>query len=255
MDAEKTSRRYFLRTAGLVGLSALAGCAGSNDAGDPETTTDQSGSTDSGDDGESPSGDSGDSTTGDDGSGDPIPRPGSCTPGHTEGGPPCQQIADDASTLVRYDASGTDLLVSFQYPCGWQTSTTDQFEDRFQANTSRYQIGSGDSQTFVDIQIRVSTEAVTADYVQSQTAEGSYDDVEYQYDGETRTAAVTAQSGDFDEQYGANAYTTVPYDGSLYAVDVVPTVQGELCGAEVDDLVVAIVKSLDPNPETTFTPA
>jgi hypothetical protein len=235
MASRRVRRRHVLRASGLVGLSAIAGCSDSGDAGDGTPTGDRERPTDG---------------AGDDGS-TANAEPGSCTPGHTEGDPPCEQIAADAETLVRFDASGTPLLVSFTYPCGWQASVAADVEESDQVNASRFGIGSGDAQTFVDVQVRTSLEPVSADFLATERESGSYADVEYQYDGETRTAIVAEQSGDFDANYGATAYTTVPYEGKPYSVAVVPTVQGSACGVEVDALVVAMVQSLEPNPQVT----
>lgn len=254
MVSQDTQRRDVLRGAGLLGAAALAGCTGGNESGSSETDDGQTDSTGGGDTGGT--GGDGDATdtaapTETVGTG----KPGSCTPGHTNGDPPCEQIADDAAALVRFDAAGTDLLVSFAYPCGWQTGTTDQFDDRYQANASRFGIGSGDEKTTVDMQVRVTRQPVADDYVQSQTADGNFEAVDYEYDGETRTGQVADQSGDFDTRYGATAYAAIPYEGSLYGVELVPTLQGDACGVEVDALVVDMLQSLEPNPETSFTPS
>lgn len=227
------------RLLGALGASTLAigvaGCTGGDDGtGEP----DGDGSGDANDDGAAkPSADDG---------------VGECTPGHTEGDPPCEQIADDAEVLTGFDAAGTTLPVAFDHPCGWLTSTTDQYDDRAQANVTRDGIGEADA--YVDVQVRAYYQAVGDGFLESRSEEGNYEEIDYEYDGETRTGLVSAAS---TAQYGTIGHAVVPFQESLVHVELVSTLHAESCAVEPRPdygLVEAMLRSIGPNPETTFSP-
>ncbi|WP_254763272.1 hypothetical protein [Natrinema marinum] len=225
------SRRRLLATGLTAGAVSIAGCAG-----------DTSDSTDTGTDG---SGDEG-ADENEDSNG------GGCTPGHSDGDPACQQVADDASALTPFDAAGTALPITIDYPCGWQTSTTDQYDDRWQANATRDGFGS-DGNAYVDVQIRCSYAAVTDGFLEETKSSGNYEEVSYEYDGETRTALVSAAS---TAAYGTTAHATVPFEDALVHVELVSTLKASSCEIEPRpdyDVVAAMMKTIAPNSETTFS--
>lgn len=230
-------RRDVLRGVGVTGALALAGCSGS----DAETTT--SGDAD---DGEADAGDGGDDGTAADAGG------GGCTPGHTEGDPVCQQIADDIEALTPFDAAGTALPVTFEYPCGWETSTTDAIQDWFQVNAVREGIGDDDAGS-AHVQIQAVYEPVESGYIEETWDTAQFDEVEYEYDGETRTGLLNTAA-----PYSAVGHVVVPFDGSLVLLRFVANVSAETCDADPTpdkDLVRAVIRSLGPNPNTTFSTA
>lgn len=249
-DRERASnrtlnRRRLLATGVAVGVSGLAGCGGGGG--------EQSGG------GEGGGAESQSGGTADDQTGDVTPETtdagGSdddCTPGYSEGDSACQQVADAVGSLTAFPVAGTDSVVAFDHPCGWQASTTDQYEDRFQANSTRNGFGS-DGDAYVDVQIRVSYASVSEGFIDEERTSGNYDDVGYQYDGAERTAIVSSASS---ASFGTVAHAAVPYEGRLAHVEFVSTFKGGTCDIEPRpdyDVVVAMVESLSANPETTFS--
>lgn len=168
-----------------------------------------------------------------------------CTPGHTEGEPACQQLKNDRAVLTWFDATDTPLVARFGYPCGWTTSTS-QHEDRDQANVSRSEIGP--ENVSVDVQVRDYHEPVEPGHLDSVAEEGSYDEVEYRYDGATRTGLVSTAD---TAQYGTVAHATVPApaDDSLVHLELVSTLKGADCPQPPPDylLVKRMLESLQPN--------
>jgi len=239
------NRRRLLATSVAVGASALAGCGG----GDGESTGGDGGGVES----EASGGDTADdqtdgvSTVATDsgGSGD------GCTPAYSDGDSACQQVADATAVLTAFPVAGTVSVVAFDHPCGWQASTTDQYEDRFQANSTRNGFGA-DGEAYVDVQIRVYYQPVSEGFIDEERTSGNYDDVSYEYDGGARTAIVSSASS---AAYGTVAHAAVPYGERLAHVEFVSTFKGATCDVEPRpdyDVVVAMVESLGANPDTTF---
>lgn len=242
-------RRDLLRHAGLGALGVgLAGCT--NQGGDGSSP----GGGGSSPDGDGSPGDGGggsQSSPADEDSPTGETDDGGCTPGHTAGNPACEQIASDAEVLTGFDASGTALPVGFDYPCGWTTSATDQFEDRVQVNATRSEIGDGNG--YVDIQVRAYYSAVSEGFLDSKKEEGTYEEHDYEYDGATRRGLVSAKS---NAQYGTLGHAVVPFDGSLVHVELVSTLHAESCSVEPRPdygVVKEMLGSLRPNSDTTFT--
>ena len=150
-----------------------------------------------------------------------------CTPGHSDSDPPCEQIDDDAESRTAFPTGGTPHVVTFDYPCGWRTSTTDQFDDRAQSNVTR-----DDFDAYIDIQIRSYYDPVEEGFLEMKQSEGSYD---------------TAQ-------FGTTAHAVVPYGGELVHVEFISTMTGTDCNQPRPDfdLVRQMLKSIEPNSESTF---
>jgi hypothetical protein len=170
-----------------------------------------------------------------------------CTPGHTEGDPACEQVADGATALAPLDVSGTPLPVGVDYPCGWDTGTTWEFDDRFQANAIRSSFGNhGDA--YVEVQIRAYTEPVEAGFLESTRSQGHYETVAYDYAGESRTALVTAAD---HAAHGTLGHAVIPFLGALVHVELVSTLESPHCGVDPrpDNRVVReMLASLGPTP-------
>ncbi|MDZ7700945.1 MAG: hypothetical protein U5J98_02125 [Halobacteriales archaeon] len=168
-----------------------------------------------------------------------------CTPGHTEGEPACQQLKNDRAVMTWFDATAAPLVTRFGYPCGW-TATTSQYEDRDQANVSRSEIGPENA--YVDVQVRNYHERVEAGHLDSVAEEGSYDEIEYRYDGTTRTGLVSTAD---TAQYGTVAHATVPAPGadSLVHVELISTLKGADCPQPQPDylLLKQMLRTLQPN--------
>lgn len=100
-----------------------------------------------------------------------------CVPGHDEDDSACQAFIDDIDVLVPFDATDTDVPLSFRYPCGWRTTVrTDEFDDRLQVNVGVYDlVGEG---VQVDVQLRFHHESVAADYLDGVREDGQWEDVE-----------------------------------------------------------------------------
>lgn len=223
------SRRDLL--AGLTGSALGVGLAGCTSGG-------------------SDGGDGGDGADGGDGEAG-ASGGGSCTPGHTDGDPACRQIADDGGVLTGFDAAGTALPVTFDYPCGWNASTTDQFDDRAQANATRSEIG--DENGYVDVQVRAYYEAVSEGFLDAKKQDGNYDEVDYEYDGGTRRGLVSAES---NARFGTLAHAVVPVQDSLVHVELASTLQASSCDVEPRPdygIVTEMFRSLEPNPDTSFS--
>jgi hypothetical protein len=47
-------------------------------------------------------------------------------------------------------------------------------------------------------------------------------------------------------------HTTIPHDGDLYHLAIVPSMTGAECGVPLDDLAFDVLDSLQPNPDTSF---
>jgi hypothetical protein len=228
-----------------VGVSGLAGCGGSS-----EPTADGSAESDQ------PSSDTTDDRTGDTPAEETASNPtdadnGGCTPGYDQSDSACQQVADSVSVLTSFPVTDTDSVVAFDHPCGWQSSTTDQYEDRFQANSTRNGFGS-DNDAYVDVQIRVYYQPVSEGFIEETRTSGNYDDVGYEYDGGDRTAIVSSASS---AAYGTVAHAVVPYGENLAHVEFASTFKTD-CDSQPRpdyDVVVAMVESLSVNSETTFS--
>ena len=246
MRSNWSDRRSFIRAVGATGVLALAGCSGGGDGGDGGSD----GQT--GDGGGENAGASGDSdgnmdVSGGDGG-------GGCSAGHTSGDPVCQQVADDAESLTEFPASGTGLLTTFDYPCGWSTSTTGAVPDRFQANVEREQIG-GEDGGYALVMVQNNREPVEEGFLDETKSAGQYEELEYEYDGETRTGLVSAKS---TAKYGTIGHATLPFEGSLIHVRLVSTLKAETCDVEpMPDygLVKDMLRSLEPNPDSSFSTA
>lgn len=240
------NRRRLLAAGVAVGVSGLAGCGG----GSSEPSNDDAENGDAGDtaddqSGEEPTEESVSTAAGGDGS-------DGCTPGYDESDSHCQQVADAVGALTAFPVAGTDSVVVFDHPCGWRASTTDQYEDRFQANSTRDGFGS-DGDAYVDVQSRVYYGSVSEGFIQEERTSGNYDDVSYDYEGEERTAIVSSASS---AAYGTVAHTAVPYGERLAHVELVSTFKGASCDNEPRpdyDVIVAMVESLRANPDTTFS--
>lgn len=170
-----------------------------------------------------------------------------CTPGHTEGDPPCQQILDDTEVRTRFDSAGTSLPITFEYPCGWRTSTADQFDDRSQANVTR-----DDFDAYVDVQVRCYFDPVDDGFLESERADGDYETVEYDYAGEPRTGIVSSRD---NADFGTIGHATIPFAGELVHVELASTLHGTDCEIipRPDFWVVRdALTSLEPNLESTF---
>lgn len=169
-----------------------------------------------------------------------------CTPGHDADDSPCQQVDDDAAVLTGFDATATALPVTFDYPCGWRTSTTDQFDGRSQANVTR-----DDFDAYASVQVRAYFEPVGAGFIDDTRESGDYDDVEFDYDGETRTGIVTSPE---TAAFGTTGHATVPVGPSLVHVELTSTLKGTACTQPRPDydLVRDMLASLAPNRNTTF---
>lgn len=248
VDTQTYTRRKLLASGVAASAFGLAGCSGgggsdSGDEGDESDSTAEPMDDSSG-------GEQTDrQTTAEPTQEAATDETGGCTPGHSDGSSPCQQIADDAGVLTGFNASGTGLLTTFDYPCGWQTSTSEQ-EDYVVANATR---SGEDFGAYVDVQVRNYFDAVTPEFIQTKKESGNYDDVTYEYDGETRTGIVSSKSS---AQFGTLAHAVVPFDGSLVHVELVSTLKADGCDIEPRpdyDVVVAMFESLDANPETTFS--
>lgn len=216
-----------LQTTGTAALLALAGCSGGGGDDGGETESAEAVTTAGGD--------------GEDG----------CTPGHTAGDSPCQQVADDARNLVAFDASGTDSLVTFEYPCGWERSGTDAVEDLTVLNVERSEFGP-DGEANALVQVHQFGEPVDSTFIETKGAEGSYDEVEYEYDGETRTGLVTAESL---AGAGTLGHVVVPHDGEFIHVRFASSLAVESCEISPrpdHGLVKAMVQSVGANPDSTF---
>ena len=229
MDWNRCDRRTVLQGIGATGVLALAGCSGGG-GDDP---------TESGDGGADASG---------------VTSGGDCSPGHTQGDTPCQQVADDAESLTGFPASGTGLLATFDYPCGWETSTTGAATDRFQANVEREQIG-GEDGGYALVMVQTYHEPVGEGFLDETKASGQYEEVDYEYDGETRSGLVSAKS---TARFGTLGHATLPHEGSLVHVRFVSTLKSENCGIEPRPdygLVKKMLTSLEPNPDSSFSTA
>jgi len=241
------NRRKLLAAGVAVGVGGLAGCGGSG--GDPSGGNDGSGGqTDTTNDGQPGDGGGVEET----GSTPADESEGGCTPGYSEGDLACQQVADAVGSLTPFPVAGTDSVVAFDHPCGWQPSTTDQFEDRFQANSTRDGFGA-DGNAYVDVQIRVYYQSVSEGFIDEERTSGNYEDASYDYAGQQRTAIVSNASS---ASFGTVAHAAVPDDGSLAHVEFVSTLKGASCDIEPRpdyDVVVSMVESLGGNAETTFT--
>jgi hypothetical protein len=234
-DETTVRRREVLAAGAATGLAALAGCAGGGDA-EPSAAESTAAVTDA----TEPAGESTETGGSSDGDG--------CTPGSSASDSVCQQVADDATVLTSFDASETVLLTTFDYPCGWRASTTDQFDDRAQANATR-----DDFEGYVDVQVRNYYAGVSKGFLDEKRDEGSYDDVSYEYDGETRTAIVSSAS---TAQYGTLAHAVVPQEDALVHVEFVSTMKVDSCDVDPRpdyDVVKAMVQTLAPNEESTFS--
>jgi hypothetical protein len=260
MRPNRPTRRTVLRGIGVVGALSIAGCSGSGGGDEPGDGGDGESS---GGDGAAGGGQNGGGATptdetgeagsgGEDGTGEPAGD--GCTPGHTSGDPPCQQVADDAETLTGFDASGTIVPATFDYPCGWTTGTTAQYEEYAQANATRSGIG-GEGGAYVDVQLRFYYEPVGEGFLEETKQSGNYDEMAYEYDGGTRTAIVSSKAS---AAYGTVAHAVVPSDGSLVHVELISTFDGADCQLEPRPdygLVREMAASLEPNPDTSFTTA
>lgn len=243
-------RRRLLSGAAVTAVVGFAGCASGDGAGDDpdagndeEPATDVAASNAKRTDADAtvtdttPTADRG--GTGEDDSG--------CSPGHADGDAPCEQIAADATVLTGFDAAGTYLLTGFHYPCGWRRST-DQYDDRAQANVTR-----DDFDATVDVQIRNYTQPVEDGFLDRKRSEGDYDEVEYEYDGTTRTALVSSKAS---AAYGTLAHAVVPYEGSAVHVEFVSTLKAAECSVEPRpdyDVVRAMVQTIRRNTDSTFS--
>jgi hypothetical protein len=239
------SRRNLLATGVAVGVSGLAGCSDSDEpSGDGSAESDQ------------PRSDASDDETGDTPAEESTPNSTDasnegCTPGYDEGDPACQQVADAVGVLTPFPVTDTDSVVSFDHPCGWQSSTAKQFKDRFQANSTRNSFGSDDD-TYVDVQMRVYYQPVSEGFLEEMRTSGNYDHVGYEYDDGDRTAIVSSPSS---AAYGTVAHATVTHGERLAHVEFVSTFK-TTCDSQPRpdyDMVVAMVESLGANPETTFS--
>ena len=224
------NRRNLLAAGVAVGVSGLAGCGGSSEPSDDQTD---------------------DTPTEETASNATDAGNGGCTPGYDEGDSACQQVADSVGVLTPFPVTDTGSVIDFDHPCGWRSSTTDQYEDRFQANSTRDGFGS-DGDAYVDVQIRVYYQPVSEGFIEEMWTSGNYDGVGYEYDDEDRTAIVSSASS---AAYGTVAHAAVPYEGRLAHVEFVSTFK-TTCDSQPRpdyDVVMAMVKSLDANPETTFS--
>lgn len=169
----------------------------------------------------------------------------SCTPGHVEGNSACTQIRNDREVLTRFDATDTDLVTTFGYPCGW-TATTNQYDDRVQANVTRSDVGPEGA--YVDVQVRNYHEPVDERHLDDVAAEGSYDEVVYSYDGKDRTGLVSTAD---TAQFGTLAHAVVPSPETegLTHVEFVSTMKGGDCPQPQPDyrLVKEMLATLEPN--------
>ena len=170
---------------------------------------------------------------------------GDCTPGHSEGHPACKQLKNDANVLTRFEAGETSVVTTFAYPCGW-TVTTGAFDAGLQVNVTRSDIGSEGA--YVDVQVRNYDEPPADGFLDAKKAEGDYDEVEYQYDGETRTGLVSSAA---TAQFGTVAHAVVParWSDRLVRVELVSTLKGADCAQPQPDygLVKDVLASLEPN--------
>lgn len=169
----------------------------------------------------------------------------SCTPGHTDGDRACTQIRHDAGTLTPFDATATDLLTRFAYPCGW-TVRTSTYDDRIQANASRSDIG--EAAASVDVQVRNYTDPVTEGFLDEKRSDGDYDDVSYRYAGRPRTGIVTSPA---TAEFGTVAHAVVPPlegDG-LRHVEFTSSMHGADCASPRPDyrVVRAMLATIEPN--------
>ena len=168
-----------------------------------------------------------------------------CAPGHTEGDPACKQLKNDRSVMTWFDATDTPLVARFGYPCGWRTSTSEQ-EEHDQVNVTRSEVGPENA--YVDVQVRQHRERVDPGHLDAVAEEGSYDEVEYRYDGAVRTGLVSTAD---TAQYGTVAHATVPDPDSesLAHLELVSTLKGADCPQPRPDylLVKRMLASLEPN--------
>lgn len=174
-----------------------------------------------------------------------APAATSCTPGHTDGDPACRQLRNDKDVLTGFPAADTELTTRFSYPCGWVT-TVSREDDRIQANVTRSEIGPENA--YVDVQVRNYDSPVEEGHLETIRAEGDYDVVDYQYDGETRTGLVSSHE---TARFGTTAHAVVPspVDASLVHVEFVSTLKAGDCPQPQPDyqLVRAMLQSLEPN--------
>jgi len=245
-----TPRRRFLALLGSGAVTGLAGCStGESTDGDAGGSTADGGTAEQTDAGTQTDGGQTDdvstaATTQTEG--------GRCTPGHTDGESACQQVADDVTALTAFDVAGTAIPISFDSPCGWQASTVSQSEEYAQANVTRSEFGS-EGNAYVDVQVRAYYAAVEASFLDEQRADGNYEDIEYEYDGETRTGLLSSASS---ADYGTLASVVVPVDDRLAHVEFISTFDVGSCDVSPrpDYAVVdAMVRSVGANAETTFS--
>lgn len=168
-----------------------------------------------------------------------------CTPGHDENDRACTQIRHDAGVLTPFDATDTELVTRFAYPCGWAVRTSTH-DDRIQANASRS--GIGEAAASVDVQVRNYTEPVTEGFLDEKRSDGDYDDVSYRYAGRSRTGIVTSPA---TAQFGTVAHAVVPTlegDG-LCHVEFTSSMHGADCTSPRPDyrVVRAMVPTIEPN--------
>jgi hypothetical protein len=251
-DRGRYNRRQILSSGLTAALVGMVGCSGSDDS---ETADDATGGTTKGDSarGTEPQSTDGDGTVSDttpssDDGGDASDGGSGCTPGHSDGDPPCEQIADDATVLTEFNSAGKELRTGFDYPCGWRTSTTDQYDDRAQAQATR-----DDFDAYVNVQIRNYTQPVEEGFLDQKRTEGNYDDVSYEYDGSTRTALLSAKSS---ASFGTLGHAVIPHEDAFVHVEIVSTLKADECGVEPRpdyDVVKAMLGTIRPNPDSTFS--
>jgi len=169
-----------------------------------------------------------------------------CSPGHAASDPPCEQVDDDADVLTGFDAAGTPVAVTFDYPCGWRTNTIDQFEDRSQVTVTR-----DDFDAYAAVQVRTYYEPVEAGFIDETRGSGDFVDVEYTVAGESRTGLVTSRE---TARFGTVGHAVLPVGNSRVHVELVSTLKGTECSQPRPDydLVREMLRSLEVNRRSTF---
>lgn len=176
-----------------------------------------------------------------------------CTPGHTAGDPACQQVADDSEVLTTLDTAGTPFPVVPAYPCGWETAI-DDLSDAVQLSVSRRDIGGADG-SVATVQVRAEKHPVKEGFIEHERGQGEYVDITVPYGQKERTGIVSAPS---TAQYGTLAHVVIPFQDALVHLEFASTLKGIDCDIEPRpdyDLVRAMLRGIQPNPDTTFADA
>jgi hypothetical protein len=173
----------------------------------------------------------------------------------------CDQLqANIEAGLVPYDAAGEPTLFTLAYPCGWGNQSGmfelgDHPQEDYQEVIAQFDvIASIDgSDRFVYMLVRQQVPPAPPDELE-KAAYDNYETLTYEFGEETRTAKVSIPD------FGTVAHTLVPYehdDGSttqhLVSIDATPKPGGDCSYGVSQDLVKRVVRSFEPNPDTTFS--